>query len=157
MIVGAARAAGGETAALPAGMRDAIVVHARAEQPNESCGLIAGRAPAGEGGTATRWYPARNRAASPLRYEIHPDDLLRLSLAIDDAGEMIWAIVHSHVRSPASPSPTDVGLALYPDALYILVSLAASEADPDTGAESVRAWRIADGEVAEVDLVVTTG
>ena len=104
------------------------------------------------GGTATAWHPTRNRAASPLRYEIHAEDLLRVSLAIDDADEVIWGIVHSHVRSPARPSPTDVGLAFYPDALYIVVSLAESEADPATGAESVRAWRIVDGAVHEVAL-----
>lgn len=144
-------------AVLPATMRDAIVAHARAEEPNEACGLVAGTAPAPEGGTPTRWHPARNLAASPLRYEVHPADLLRLSLEIDDAGEVIWGIVHSHVRSPARPSPTDVGQALYPDALYLLVSLSAAEADPTTGAESLRAWRVVGGEVFEVDLVIVPG
>jgi proteasome lid subunit RPN8/RPN11 len=142
-------------ATLPAAIRDAIVAHARAEHPNEACGLIAGTAPAAEGGAATRWHPTRNRAASPFRYEIHPDDLLRVSLAIDDAEQATWGIAHSHVRSPARPSPTDVGLAFYPDALYLLVSLAADQADPATGAESVRAWRIVDGAVFEVGLDVT--
>jgi len=60
--------------------------------------------------------------------------------------------VHSHVRSPARPSPTDVGLAFYPDALYVLVSLAPDQADPATGAESVRAWRIVEGTAFEVAL-----
>jgi proteasome lid subunit RPN8/RPN11 len=144
-------------ATLPAAIRDALVAHARAEYPNEACGLIAGTAPAAQGGAATRWCPARNRAASPLRYEIHPDDLLRVSIEIDDADEVIWGIFHSHVRSPARPSPTDVGLALYPDALYVLVSLAADQADRETGAESVRAWRIVDGAVFEVALDVAAG
>lgn len=139
---------------LPAAIRDAIVAHARAEYPNEGCGLIAGTASAADGGTATGWHPTRNRAASPLLYEIHPEDLLRVSLAIDDGDEVIWGIVHSHVRSPARPSPTDVGLAFYPDALYLLVSPAESEADPATGAESLRAWRILDGSVFEVALVI---
>jgi proteasome lid subunit RPN8/RPN11 len=139
-------------AILPAAIRDALVAHARAEYPNEACGLIAGTAPAAEGGTATSWHPTRNRAASPLRYEIHPDDLLRVSLEIDDADEVTWGIVHSHVSSPARPSPTDVGLAFYPDALYLLVSLAGDQADPVTGAASVRAWRIVDGAVFEVAL-----
>ena len=83
-----------------------------------------------------------------------PDDLLRASITIDDAGEVIWGIVHSHVRSPARPSPTDVALAFYPDALYVLVSLADDQVDPATGAESVRAWRIVDGAVFEVALDV---
>jgi [CysO sulfur-carrier protein]-S-L-cysteine hydrolase len=139
---------------LPAAVRDALVAHARAGYPNEACGLVSGTAPAGEGGVALAFHPTRNRAASPLRYEIEPDDLLRVSLAIDDADQAIWGIVHSHVRSPARPSPTDVGLAFYPDALYVLVSLAEAEADPVTGAESVRAWRIVDGAVFEVALEV---
>ena len=143
---------GPATVVLPAAIRDALVAHARAEYPNEACGLIAGTAPPAEGGAATSWHPTRNRAASPLRYEIHPEDLLRASLVIDDADEVIWGIVHSHVRSPARPSPTDVGLAFYPDAIYFLVSLAEREADPATGAESVRAWRILDGEIFEVGL-----
>ncbi len=141
-------------ASLPIEIRRAVVAHARAEYPNEACGLVAGTAAAAAGGSATRWHATRNRAASPLRYEIDPDDLLRVVLAIDDAGEAIWGIVHSHVRSPARPSPTDVGLAFYPDALYLLVSLSADEADPVTGAESVRAWRIVDGQVFEVALTV---
>jgi proteasome lid subunit RPN8/RPN11 len=138
-------------------MRDAIVAHARAEEPNEACGLVAGTAPAPEGGTPTRWHPTRNRAASPLRYEVHPDDLLRVSLEIDDAGEVVWGIVHSHVRSPARPSPTDVARAFYPDALHLLVSLGPAEADRATGAESLGAWRIVDGEAFEVDLVIVAG
>ena len=62
--------------------------------------------------------------------------------------------MHSHVRSPARPSPTDVGLAFYPDALYLLVSLTEDQADPSTGAPSVRAWRIVEGTVFEVGLDV---
>jgi proteasome lid subunit RPN8/RPN11 len=126
---------------------EAMVDHARAEEPNEACGLIVGDAPAAEGGRALRWEPTRNKAASPYRYEIDPADLLRLTLATDDAGEAFWAIVHSHVRTAARPSPTDVGLAFYPDALYLLVSLA--DETPD-----LRAWRIVDGEVFPVELRV---
>lgn len=153
MVIGAARPHPGPArATLPVEIRRALVAQARAEYPNEACGLIAGTAAAAAGGSATRWHATRNRAASPLRYEIHPDDLLRVVLAIDDSSEAIWGIVHSHVRSPARPSPTDIGLAFYPDALYVLVSLSPDEADPVTGAESVRAWRIVDGRVFEVAL-----
>lgn len=148
---------GPASAALPAAIRDAVVAHARAEHPNEACGLIVGTAPAADGGRATAWHPTRNRAASPLRYEVHPEDLLRVALAVDDAGEEIWGIVHSHVRSPARPSPTDVALAFYPDALHILVSLDEREADPATGAESVRGWRILDGAAFEVAIEVAGG
>ena len=137
---------------LPAAIREAVVAHARAEYPNEACGLIVGDGAASEGGTALRFEATRNKSASPYRYEIHPDDLLRLTIATDDADEAFWAIVHSHTHTPAVPSPTDVGLAFYPEALYVLVSLSADEQDPATGRPSVRAWRILDGEVTEVPL-----
>jgi proteasome lid subunit RPN8/RPN11 len=143
---------GPATADLSAAIRDAIVVQARAEYPNESCGLIVGSAPATEGGMALRFEVARNAAASPFRYDVHPDDLYRISVAADDADEVIWGIVHSHTHTPARPSPTDIGLAFYRDALYLLVSLSDDESDPTTGTPSLRAWRIADGEVHEVAL-----
>jgi len=137
---------------LPRAIREAMVVQARAEYPNEACGLIVGDRPAAGGGRALRYEPARNKAASPYRYEVDPGDLLRLTIATDDADEVFWAIVHSHTHTPAVPSPTDVGLAFYPDALYLLVSLADAEKDRATGEPSVRAWRIVDGTVEEVAL-----
>lgn len=138
--------------ALPIAIRTAIIDHARTAVPNEACGLIVGDRPAAEGGRALRWLPTRNRAASPYRYEIDSDDLLRATIETDDADEVFWAIVHSHVASPARPSPTDIGLAFYPDALYVLVSLHPDEADAATGDASIRAWRIVDGEVHEVAI-----
>jgi proteasome lid subunit RPN8/RPN11 len=137
---------------LPAAIRAAIVAHARAGLPNEACGLVIGDRPAAEGGIPLRWEPLRNRAGSPYRYEIEPDDLLRLTLETEARDEVFWAIVHSHVASPARPSPTDIGLAFYPEALYVLVSLHPDHADPATGEAGVRAWRIVDGAVHEVAL-----
>ena len=139
----------------------AMIEHARRDYPNEACGLVIGDRAAADGGHALRFEPTRNAAASPYRYEIDSADLLRITIETDDADELFWAIVHSHVRSTARPSPTDVGLAFYPDALYILVSLA--EIGPDgpvpTDAElavstapTVRAWRILAGQVWEVGL-----
>ena len=138
--------------ALPDAIRSAIVDHARAEVPDEACGLIVGDAFAAGGGHALRFEPARNKAASPLRYEIDPDDLLRLTIATDDADEVFWGIVHSHTHTPARPSPTDIGLAFYADSLYVLISLSPDEADAATGAPDVRAWRIVDGVVHEVSI-----
>ena len=145
---------GPATVALPGSIRDAMVAHAVAETPNEACGIIVGDRPAGDGGRALRWFPLRNPLASPYRYAIDPDDLLRLTIETDDADQVFWAIVHSHVASPARPSPTDLREAHYPEALYLLVSLDGREADPVTGAESVRAWRIVDGGVHEVAVVI---
>jgi [CysO sulfur-carrier protein]-S-L-cysteine hydrolase len=133
-----------------------LIDHARAEYPNEACGLIIGDRPAPDGGVPIRFEPTRNKSSSPYRYEIHPDDLLRLTIETDDADQAFWGIVHSHTHTAARPSPTDLGLALYPDALYILVSLSEGEAEPSVAIPSVRAWRIVDGEVFEVELQVTT-
>jgi proteasome lid subunit RPN8/RPN11 len=140
---------------LPASIVQALIDQARGEYPNEACGLIIGSAPAGDGGRPLRWVPCRNRAASPYRYEVDPADLLRLTIETEAADEAFWAIVHSHTHTPARPSPTDIGLAFYPDALYVLVSLAAGEADDTSESPSVRAWRIVDGDVHEVELQVT--
>lgn len=139
---------------LPTAIRDAIVAHARREVPNEACGIVVGDRPAADGGLALRWVPVRNAAASPYRYAIDPDDLLRLTIETDDADEVFWAIVHSHVASPARPSPTDLRESHYPDSLYVLVSLDPAEGDPSSGAVSLRAWRIVDGGVHEVALTV---
>jgi [CysO sulfur-carrier protein]-S-L-cysteine hydrolase len=132
---------------MSAALVDELVAHARAEDPNEACGLIIGDRPAADGGIALRFEPTRNRASSPYRYEIDPNDLLRLTIATDDADEVFWAIVHSHVRSAAWPSPTDVGLAFYPDALYLLVSVA--EEKPALGA-----FRILDGSIHAVEIMI---
>jgi proteasome lid subunit RPN8/RPN11 len=140
--------------ALSREIRDGIVAHARLEVPNEACGIVVGDRPAADGGRALKWAPLRNQLASPFRYAIAPDDLLRLTIETDDADEVFWAIVHSHVASPARPSPTDLRESHYPDALYVLVSLDPAEANPETGAERLRAWRIVDGGVHEVELVV---
>jgi proteasome lid subunit RPN8/RPN11 len=145
---------GPRTVVLPSALRDAIVADARAGVPNEACGIIVGDRTAAEGGIALRWVPLRNALLSPARYSIDPDDLLRLTIETDDADEVFWAIVHSHVASPARPSPTDVRESHYPDALYVLVSLSPAEADPATGLESVRAWRIVHGGVHEVTLSI---
>jgi proteasome lid subunit RPN8/RPN11 len=132
---------------LSAEMVQALIDHARAEYPNEMCGVIVGDRAAADGGKPLRWEATRNRAASPLRYEIHPDDLLRLTIETEDAGHEFWAIAHSHTHSPARPSPTDVGLAFYPDAIYLLVSLADNE-------PAVATWRIVGGEIHPIELIV---
>lgn len=136
---------------LPAKMRLAILDHCRRELPNEACGLIAGDAAWTDGGRAARWLPARNALASPYRYELHAEDLIRLTLDIDAAGQVIWAIVHSHVASAAVPSETDLREARYPDALQIVVSLPSTVAESDDAA-SLRAWRLRDGGLEELPL-----
>jgi proteasome lid subunit RPN8/RPN11 len=146
------RASGGDGARLstlriPPELREELVAWARAGMPNEACGIIAGDAAAADGGQALRFHGLANAAASPYRYRIDAAEQLRVMLAIDDAGEAVWGIFHSHVASPAVPSVTDIELAFYPEALYLICSLA------DAGAPVVHAGRIVGGDVIEVPLV----
>jgi proteasome lid subunit RPN8/RPN11 len=113
--------------------------------PNEGCGLLVADRIAGEGGVPSRFVGMHNAAASPYRYLMDPQEQLRVMVEIDDADEVVWAIVHSHVASAARPSATDVGLAAYPDALYVLCSFGSEPPD-------LRAWTIVAGAVDEVAL-----
>lgn len=123
---------------------DEIVAHSREDVPNECCGMVAGT-----DGQATRVYRARNAEASPFRYTVDPQDQFTITMEIEDRGEEIAAIYHSHTKSPAEPSQTDINLAEnWPKPLYLICSLA------DGDAPEVRAWAIRDGKVEEVGLDV---
>jgi len=86
-------------------------------------------------------HPARNAAASPLKYEMDGMEQYRIQTAIEDAGRELGAIYHSHTRSDPYPSPTDINLAFYPDAVYLILGVKGEAPD-------VRAFRIVDGEVS---------
>lgn len=120
---------------------DDVIAHAREVAPNECCGLIGGA-----DGRATTVYRARNEFESPLRYNVHPQDLLRITNEISARGEDLAAIYHSHTRSEAYPSQTDINLAAnWPDPVYLICSLARPRPD-------VRGFAIRDGAVEEVEL-----
>jgi proteasome lid subunit RPN8/RPN11 len=127
---------------IPKAIYEELLEHAREDAPNECCGLIGG-----EDGVAKTVYRARNAEASPLRYNLDPQDQFRIMTEMEERGEELAAIYHSHTASPAYPSQTDINLAAYPDALYLIVSLAEGEKD-------LRGFRIVDGEVTEDDLDV---
>ena len=137
-----------ESLTIPRGVAEQLLAHARAEVPNEACGLLSGSLAQG---TATTYHPARNADASPYVYTVHPEDLVRIVFGIEDAGDDLVGIFHSHTHTPAVPSPTDRRQAQYPDCFYVLATLS----DPDAGAaEALRAWRIRDGESREVRLSI---
>jgi [CysO sulfur-carrier protein]-S-L-cysteine hydrolase len=128
---------------IPRRLRDDIVAHARAEAPNECCGVIAAR-----DGRAVAVHRTRNIHASPLRFEMDPVEQLRVLDAIEDAGLELGAIYHSHTRSEPYPSLTDVNLARWwPEPLWVIVGLAGEEPE-------VRAYRIVDGVISEAELEV---
>ena len=122
---------------------DEMVAHARGDLPNECCGMVGGA-----DGEASVVIPVVNSAASPLRFEMDPQGQYNALKEIEDGGDEMLAIYHSHTKSAAYPSQTDVNLAGWPDAVYLIVSLAESEA-PD-----LKGFWIRDGEIAEAELVV---
>jgi proteasome lid subunit RPN8/RPN11 len=123
---------------------DEIVAHAREDIPNECCGMIGGNDDA-----ATTVYRARNAEASPLRYSLDAQDQFRIMKQMEESGEELIGIYHSHTGSPPYPSQTDVNLATYPDAAYVIVSLQNRESP------EARAFRIRDGQIDESELLVT--
>jgi proteasome lid subunit RPN8/RPN11 len=128
---------------LTAALLQEIVDAARAALPNEAVGLLVGV----EG--PERYVAMRNASASPYRYSIDDDEKLRTWVDVESRGEEVVAIVHSHVATPAEPSKTDIELAYFPEALYLICSLA----NPDQ--PDIRAWSIVEGTVSEVALVLT--
>jgi proteasome lid subunit RPN8/RPN11 len=130
-------------------LADSILAHARAVAPGECCGLIVGSGHHADGGVPRRYVACRNASTSPSRYLVHRDDLLAVLAELDRTGEELWGVVHSHVRTAAVPSATDVAEAAWPAAVYVLASLA----DPAVPVP-LRAWRIAGGAAQELPLEV---
>jgi [CysO sulfur-carrier protein]-S-L-cysteine hydrolase len=120
-----------------------IVSHAREDLPNECCGMVGG-----DDGEARTVYRAENAEGSPLRYSIDAKEQFRLMETIEDAGEELVGIYHSHTKSAAYPSQTDVNLAGWPDAVYLIASLA----DPE--APEVKGFWIRDGRIEEAEIDV---
>ena len=120
-----------------------LVAHAREAAPNECCGMIGGR-----DGSASTVYRALNAEASPLRYSLDAQDQFRIMEEMEERGEELIAIYHSHTASAAYPSQTDVNLATYPDAVYVIVSL------EDAGAPDVRGYWIRDGQIEDAGLEI---
>ena len=122
---------------------DDMIAHAREEAPNECCGIIGGK-----DGRGVKLFRAGNAEASPYRYNMDPQDLFRIYRECDENGWEFLAIYHSHTFSEAYPSQTDVRLAFWPESHYVLVSL------KDAENPAVRAFRILDGRVEEVELTL---
>ena len=88
----------------------------------------------GRDGVAVSVHRAANTESSPFMYVMDPREQMRIMDAIDDAGEDLLAIYHSHTRSAAYPSRTDVELAFFAQTIYLIVSLA------DRDAPEIRAF-----------------
>jgi len=125
-------------------MIDEIVAHAREDAPNECCGIIAT-----DGDRAIKLFRTANAEASPLRFVIDSKDQLRVHRELDESGWEMGAIYHSHTRSAAYPSQTDVNFARsWPGVIWLIVSL------EDADNPSVRVFSIEDDNVEELDLAI---
>jgi [CysO sulfur-carrier protein]-S-L-cysteine hydrolase len=132
---------------IPQTLIDEMVAHAREDLPNECCGMVGGRD--GEAETVIR---VANSAASPLRYEMDPQEQYDALKAIEDAGGELLAIYHSHTKSAAYPSQTDVNQAVaWPEQVYLIVSLA----DPE--AADVKGYLLRDLTIADAEISITQG
>lgn len=121
-----------------------MVAHAREDLPNECCGMVGG-----SDGRATSVVPVANAAASPLRFEMDPQGQYDALKRIEDAGDELLAIYHSHTKSAAYPSQTDVNQAVnWPDAIYVIVSL------EDPASPDVKGYWLRDLSIADAELIV---
>jgi proteasome lid subunit RPN8/RPN11 len=123
---------------------DEMVAHARDDVPNECCGMVGGR-----DGVADKVIRVVNSAASPLRYEMDPQGQFDALKEIEGDGGELLAIYHSHTKSAAYPSQTDVNQAQnWPEPDYVIISLA------DADAPDVKSYRLADLKIADAELDV---
>ncbi|GAA3232804.1 M67 family metallopeptidase [Actinocorallia longicatena] len=124
---------------------DQLVAHARADHPDEACGVIAG--PLGSD-RPERYIPMINAARSPTFYEFDSTEHFKVWRALDDADEEAVVIFHSHTATEAYPSRTDVTYANEPNAHYVLVSTR------DEQEAELRSYRILDGVITEEEVRV---
>jgi proteasome lid subunit RPN8/RPN11 len=117
-----------------------ILAHVQAEWPLEACGLLGGM-----GRRVLQVYPVRNELASPVRYRVHPEDLIRVVQELESRGWELVGIYHSHPHGPPVPSPTDVAEAYYPESVYLIAA-------PVQGEWRLRAFQIVNGQVREVPI-----
>lgn len=127
-------------------LHDKIISHARADHPDEACGVIAGAAGSD---TPERFIPMQNAERSPTFYRFDSREQLTVWREMDDRDEEAVVIYHSHTATEAYPSRTDISYASEPQAHYVLVSTR----DPETA--EFRSYRIIDGEVTEEPVTIS--
>jgi len=131
----------GEQLILPPAIREEIVAHARGYAPRECCGVIAGRV-----GAPTQLHRLTNVEPGVSRYLFDDEEFYRVYWEIENRGETLLAVYHSHPVTVAFPSKTDVEFAFWPDAVYVICSLEVPE-EP-----AIRGFRIVDGEISEIEI-----
>jgi len=126
---------------IPIKIYEEMISHAKEDFPFECCGILAGR-----DDEISRIYRIKNADRSRTAYLMDPREQIKAFKEMRSLGMELKAIYHSHPNHPPYPSKTDVELAYYPEAVYIIISI-------DTERETkVRGFRILDKEITEVDL-----
>jgi desampylase len=138
-----------ETVAIRRHVLDDVVTHAALESPLECCGLLVG--PDDSDGAAgecriTENVRCRNLRASPVGYQIDPADHVAAIRTLRGTGRAIVGAYHSHPRSPATPSETDLREAFYPEFVWLIASLA--QESPE-----IQAYRLSGGNFVPVRIV----
>ena len=122
-------------------VKAAIQEHALLARPSECCGLLSG-----SNGLITDIHPLRNDADKPeTRYFATPEELFAAMRRIRESGQLLLGVYHSHPRTPAYPSASDVDMAFYPEAFYFIISL-----EPSV---QLRAFKIEDSKIEDVEIV----
>lgn len=130
---------------IPEAIYREMVSQAKAEFPLECCGLLGGK-----GTVVSHLYKMTNADQSKTRYLMEPREQFKVFKEMRDLGIDLLSIYHSHPKHPAYPSMTDVQLAFYPEAIYIIMSIDGSEAEPLT-----RGFRIIQEKIEEVSYELT--
>jgi len=123
---------------------DEMVAHARAESPNECCGILAGG-----NGRMIKLYRTTNTERSPCRYKIDPVEMLAIYKEIQNNSWELLGVYHSHTHTEAYPSPTDIESTVLPGSIYFIISLS----DPDQAV--IRGFHLIEGKITEVELRIT--
>jgi len=119
-----------------------MIAQAKEEAPYEACGVIAGKE-----GRAVKLYRAANAEHSTTTYRLEPEEQYKIFVEMEEKGWELWGIYHSHPAFPPYPSARDIEQAYFPEALYIIVSLAQEKPE-------IKAFRIVEGEVREEEVVI---
>ena len=123
---------------------EAIIAHLTAEYPLEGCGLLAGRA-----GVVTAVYPITNSLQSRTAYEMDSLQQVKTMIAIEENGQDLIAIYHSHPQGPTTPSTTDIANAYYPEAIYLIVSM------QQINEPQMKGYRIVQNIVSEINVRIS--
>ncbi|MGH2757677.1 MAG: Mov34/MPN/PAD-1 family protein, partial [Actinomycetota bacterium] len=137
-----------EEVVLSAKLRDEMIDHCLKGRPNEACGLLATN-----DGKVVKVLAMANAAASPVRYALDPKEQFEAYKMLDDDGLELGGVFHSHTRTEAYPSPTDVRMATE-DVPYLIVSLAQEPAEVRAFRIVKQAWADPDGDILEVPVLV---